>query len=140
MTGGPNVPRSEPRALVEIHGDDLPGRREDRLVATVEVEIGEQGDGLGREGAVREVLRSDQLGQGGHSEMRHVDPAEQAVPVRVVGLPAVQVTERRREIVAGRHRCDLPRRPEHLLVEVVDLAVLHLEVPPRRAPQPARLR
>src|SRR5215217_5295469 len=37
------------------------------------------------------------------------------------------------------HRRDLGGGPEHLLVEVVDLAVLHLEVPPESAPKPASL-
>ena len=71
--------------------------------------------------------------------MRDVDPTEQAVPVAVVGLAAVEMVQRRRSLRTLGHGRDLARRPQHLLVEVVDLPVLDLEVAPEPAAQPACL-
>ena len=78
--------------------------------------------------------------QGRDAHVGDVDAAEKAVPVAVVRLAAVQVVERcnprsRPGAIAG----DPGGDAEHLLVQVVDLAVARLEVPPERAAQPARL-
>ena len=69
-----------------------------------------------------------------------VDAAEQAVPVAVVGLAAVEVVDRPLLLGPAGHRGDLRGRAQHLLVQVVDLSVLDLEVAPEPAAQPARLR
>ena len=62
------------------------------------------------------------------------------MPVTVVRLALVEVVERPLSLRSGGHVVHLGRGPEHLLVEVVDLAVLDLEVAPERAAQPAGLR
>ena len=68
-----------------------------------------------------------------------VDPAEQPVPVAVVRLAREEVIPGDVAGAARRHRRDLVAGPEHLLVDVVDLAVPDLEVAPDRAAQPAGL-
>jgi hypothetical protein len=78
--------------------------------------------------------------EGRQPHVADIDTAEEAVPVAVVRLAAVEVVERPFAGASVRHRGHLGGRPEHLLVEVVDLAVLDLEVPPEAAAQPARLR
>ena len=98
------------------------------------------GDALRAQRAVGGVLGRDEVLVRREAHVADVDPAEQPVPVAVVGLAAVEVVERRGPGRSLGHRRDLARRPEHLLVEVVDLAVLHLEVAPEPAAQPARLR
>ena len=136
---GPEIPRANSRTLVELDDDDLSLRSKANLVAPVEVEVAEVAACRCASGRVREILGGDQVGERGGAHVGDVDPAEQAVPIAVVRLAPVEVVERRIALDARRHGLDLRGGPEHLLVEVVDLAVLDLEVPPERASQPADL-
>ena len=140
VTRRPDVPAADARALRGLDGDDLPRVGEPDLVAAVHVEIEELGDARGAKEGVRGILGGDEVLVGGEAHVRDVDPAEQAVPVAVVGLAAVEVVQRRGALRALRHGRHLARRPQHLLVEVVDLPVLDLEVAPEPAAQPAGLR
>ena len=108
-------------------------------VEAVEVEVLHRRRRHRPERAVGRVLRGDQVLVRREAHVRDVDAAEQAVPVAVVRLAAMEVVDRGALARALGHRGDLRGRPQHLLVEVVDLAVLDLEVAPEAAPQPARL-
>ena len=105
----------------------------------VEVEVAPLGVVQAAGVGLGQVLGRDQVLVGREAHVADVDPAEQPVPVGVVRLALVEVVEGARPLVALGHRVDRVRRPEHLLVHVVDLAVAHLEVAPERAAQPARL-
>ena len=74
------------------------------------------------------------------AHVRDVDPAEHAVPVAVVRLALVEVLGGQPASRSVGHRRDRRGGAEHLLVEVVDLAVLDLEVAPEAAAQPAHPR
>ena len=77
---------------------------------------------------------------GRQTHVADVDATEQAVPVAIVGLAPVEMVQGGAADGPGSHRINLVRGSQHLLVEVVDLAVLDLEVAPERSAQPARLR
>ena len=140
VTHGPDIPAADRAALREVDHDRLPVPGEERLVDPVEIGVDGRPDRADRRGAVGEVLGGDQVLERRESHVADVDPAEQAVPVAVVRLTAVEVVERARLRRAVRHRVHLGRRAQHLLVEVVDLAVLDLEVAPEPTAQPAPLR
>ena len=142
MPRGAQVPRADPAALVELHVDDLARRvasrtssRPSRSRSASLLAVSDPS------AASADVLGGDEVRQRRGAHVGDVDAAEQAVPVAVVGLAAVEVVAGRlaRATPAG-IAVDERRGPEHLLVEVVDLAVADLEVPPEAAPQPARLR
>ena len=136
--GGAKVPAADATALVGLDRDDLTGVGEEDLGPAIEVEIGLD-PGLRRVVADGQVLRRDQVREIGQPQVGEVDAPEQAVPVRIVRLAGQKVIERSVPDRACRHRVDEGRGPEHLLVEVVDLAVADLEVAPDRAAQPADL-
>ena len=141
MTGGAEVPAADSGALVELDRDDLAVVDEQRLGSAVEIEVNQQSGLDGRPGSAEgEVLGLDEPTEGRDAEIGQIDPAEQAVPVAVVGLTGVEVVAGDVAAETPWHRLDEVAHPEHLLVEVVDLAVLDLEVAPDRAAQPARLR
>ncbi len=143
------IPFADGGPRVELHADDLARRFEDRLVHAVDVDVGQpsrsrrstggRGDGVAPQVLVREVLGGDQVLEGREAHVADVDAAEQAVPVAVVRLALVEVVPGTLLRGAGRHCRDLEGRPEHLLVEVVDLAVATLEVAPEPAAQELRL-
>ena len=140
MRGGPDVPAPDARPLVELDRDDLALVDEQRLGAPVEVEIERAiRTRAAPRPAERPILGGDEAAERGDPEVRQVDPAEQAVPVRIVRLAGIEVVAGDVAAAARRHRLDEVADPEHLLVEVVDLAVLDLEVAPDRPAQPARL-
>ena len=140
MPHGPDIPAADRPALREVDHDRLSVSGEERLVDPVEIGVDGRPDRADRRGAVGEVLGGDQVLERRESHVADVDPAEQPVPVAVVRLTAVEVVERSRLRRAVRHRVHLGRRSQHLLVEVVDLAVLDLEVAPEPAAQPAPFR
>ena len=135
----PDIPATDPGALGQVDRHDLPRTAQADLVVAIEVEVQPlgfvepAGVGLGQ------VLGRDQVFVGREPHVADVDPAEQPVPVGVVRLALVEVVEGARLVVTLGHRVDRIRRPQHLLVHVVDLAVAHLVVAPERAAQPARL-
>ncbi len=139
----PDVPAPDPASLGGLDRDDLARGREDDLGNAVEVDVlhADAVDCLaGRAGrAVGEVLGRDQVLVRGQAHVADVDAPEEAVPVAVVRLALVEMVEGGHLQRPVRHRRDLGRRPQHLLVEVVDLAILHLEVAPEPAPQVAVL-
>ena len=139
VPGRPDVPAADARARVRSTVTTWPGPAR-RTSSWPSMSRSRRSAASERAGAgVGEVLGGDQVLVGRQAHVADVDAAEQAVPVAVVRLAAVEVVDRQ---LAGRsrgHRVDLVGRPEHLLVEVVDLAVLDLEVAPERAAQPARL-
>ena len=141
VSGSAKVPPTNPASLVDLDPDDLAVADEQCFGGPVQVEV----DQLARfdrcaRTTQRKVLGEDQPAQRGDAEVREVDPAEQAVPVAVVRLAGVEVVDGRVAGRPGRHCVDEIADAEHLLVEVVDLAVLDLEVAPDRAAQPAQLR
>ncbi len=85
-----------------------------------------------------QVLGGDEAVERGHSEVGKVDPPEQSVPVGIVRLAGIQEVARGVAAAAARHLLDEVTCPQHLLVEVVDLAVLDLEIAPDCPAQPAR--
>ena len=133
------IPATDRATLVQVDRDDLAGAGQTDLVVPIEIEIAQLGDvqaaGLG----LGQVRGGDQVLVGGQAHVADVDPTEQAVPVGVVRLALVEVIERPRAVVPLGHRIDRVRRPQHLLVHVVDLAVADLEVAPERTAQPACL-
>ena len=91
-------------------------------------------------GAVGDVFGGDEVLKGGEAHVRDVHTAEESVPVAVIRLAAMQVVLGGEPLCPSRHGGDLGTGAQHLLVEIVDLAVLHLEVAPEAAAQIARLR
>ena len=146
VADGAHVPAPDAGPLGWLDHHDLPRRRDDHLVDPVQVHVGgahairprKRAGAAGR--PVGGILGSDQVLVRGEPHVADVDPAEQAVPIAVVGLALEQVVERGQPGWTSRHRVDLQGRAQHLLVQVVDLAVLDLEVAPEPAPQVARLR
>ena len=143
VTDGEDVPAPDARTFFELHPDDLAGFGHERFITPVEVDV-QQLRARRRgihvlSGHLGGIVGRDQVGEGRQSHMGEVDAAEDAVPVAVVRLALVQVVEGRRPGRAFAHCRDLLGRQEHLLVKVVHLPVLHLEVAPEAAPQPARL-
>ena len=136
-----DVPAPDPGALGRLHRHDLAVGGEDDLGRPVEVHVllahAVDGGAGGPGGGVGRVLGGDEVLVCGEPHVADVDPAEEPVPVAVVGLALVEVVERRGAGRAIRHRGHLLGGPEHLLVEVVDLAVLDLEVAPEPAAQVA---
>ena len=140
VSNGPDVPAADRGAIGQVDRDDLSRAGQPDVVEPIEVEIAALG-GLELAGRpVGQVLGRDEVLVGREPHVADVDAAEQPVPVAVVRLALVEVVERPLPLRSGRHGVHLGRGPEHLLVEVVDLAVLDLEVAPERAAQPARLR
>ena len=139
---GANVPLADSRALVELHRDDLPGCLEGRFQEAVEVHVGEAGTGrlLIAALAPGDVLRRDQVLERRQPHMRDVDAAEQPMPVAIIRLAHEQVVERTVTRRAGGQGVHVRRRPEHLLVEVVDLAIAPLEIAPEAAAEVSGLR
>ncbi len=136
VTCPPDIPLADAGSLVGLDGDDLPGGGQEDLGAAIQVEIGDQPgcapSGGGGDG-IRGVFGGDELGVGREPHVAEVDAAEQPVPVAVIRLALVEVVPGGLAVGPGRHRVDLVGRPEHLLVEVVDLAIADLEVSPERA-------
>ena len=141
MTRRRGCPSGRSRPLVELDRDDLAvARRAAPPSLPSRSRSTSSPDSTGRARARRgRVLGGDQA-------MERRDAAGPAGRSRrtgrastVVRLAGVQVVARGVAGAATRHRLDEVAHPEHLLVEVVDLAVLDLEVAPDRAAQPARL-
>ena len=78
--------------------------------------------------------------EGGEAHVGDVYAAEEAVPVAVIRLAAVQVVLGGELRGPSRHGGHLGAGAQHLLMKVVDLGVLHLEVAPEASAQVARLR
>ena len=137
---GSDIPGTDPGALGEIYGHDLARVGEADLVNTVHVQVAEirPDERAGRR--LGDVLGGDEMLEGRETQVRRIDAAEQPVPVTVVRLATVQVVERAGAGRPCRHGLDELGGSQHLLVEVVDLAVLDLEVAPRGPAQPARFR
>ena len=72
--------------------------------------------------------------------MGDVHPSKEPMPIAVIRLAAVQVILGGELLGSGRHGGHLGAGAQHLLMEIVDLAVLHLEVAPEASAQVARLR
>ena len=108
------------------------------LVDAVQVQIASLGVDDRSRRRLGQLLGRDQVLPGGKPYVADVDPAEQAMPVTVVRLALVQVVARPVARLPLRHRRDQLGDRQHPLVEVVDLAVLHL-VAPGCTPQPASL-
>ena len=131
--------RADPGAAVEVDGDDLAGCREPDIVQPVHVQVERLRRLEPSAGGVGQVLGGDEVLIGRQAHVADVDAAEQPVPVAIVRLALVEVVERSNARRVRAPSLDLVRGPEHLLVQVVDLAVLDLEVAPERAAQPAGL-
>ena len=140
VAGRADVPPGNPGTFGRLDRDDLPHLGEAHLVRAVHVEVQQLRGAQGAQRRVGGVLGRDQVLVRRQPHVADVDPAEQPVPVAVVGLAAVEMVAGGRPGDAVGHRRHLARRAQHLLVEVVDLAVPDLEVAPEATAQPARRR
>ena len=138
MAGGAQVPARDPAALLELD------RRRTGRVRRGRPRRGRRGRcrGGSPDGARSPAARSSaaiRLREVGDAQVREVDPAEQAVPVRSFDWPANRWSSAASRSGPGGIASTRSLVAEHLLVDVVDLAVADLEVAPDRAAQPARL-
>ena len=139
MSHAADIPIADPGTLIEIHRHDLAGVGQQDLVPAIQIEVGRQGVAQVTGRSIGQRLCLDQLTERREPQVSQVDAAEHAVPVDVVRLAAQEVVV---GLVAERPRrqpVDLGRHPKHAFVDVVDLAVLDLEIPPRGSAHPARL-
>ena len=140
VSGGPDVPATDTRAVGQINGHDLARPGQARILQSVHVQVASLDDVQLSGRRVGQILGRDEVLEGRQAHVADIDATEQAVPVAVVGLAPVQMVQRGAADGPGSHRINLVGGSQHLLVQVVDLAVLDLEVAPERSAQPARLR
>ena len=140
VSDGPDVPAPDARAVRQVNGHDLARPGQARIFQPIHVQVALLDDVELSGRGVGQILGRDEVLVGRQAHVADVDATEQPVPVAVVGLAPVEMVQGGAAHGPESHRIDLVRGPQHLLVQVVDLAVLDLEVAPERSTQPARLR
>ena len=91
-------------------------------------------------GAFGDVFGGDQVLEGRQAHVGDVHTAEEPVPVAIIRLATVQVILGGESFGPCWHGGHLGAGAQHLLMQIIDLGVLHLEVAPESSAQVSRFR